>query len=72
MIIPWDSLTEETLDALITEFILREGTDYGQFEVPLAVKIDQIKEQLKIGNIVIVWSELHETVNIMPKSHFSG
>ncbi|MVD31212.1 YheU family protein, partial [Vibrio cholerae] len=29
MIIPWQEIAPETLDNLIREFVLREGTDYG-------------------------------------------
>ncbi|MBN0764202.1 YheU family protein, partial [Pseudomonas aeruginosa] len=28
--------------------------------------------QLKRGEAVLVWSELHETVNIMPRALFNG
>lgn len=64
MIIPWQQLEAETLDNLIREFVLREGTDYGEMEIPLSTKIDQVKAQLASGDAVIVFSELHETVDI--------
>ena len=38
MIIPWQSLKEETLINLIESFILREGTDYGAEELSLSEK----------------------------------
>lgn len=34
MIIPWQELEEETLNNIVESFILREGTDYGQCELP--------------------------------------
>ncbi len=70
MIIPIEQLTTETLTAIIEEFVLREGTEYGAEDVSLADKIAQIKSQLAQGNVVLVYSELHETVNILPKEQF--
>ncbi len=64
MIVPWQEIAPETLENLISEFVLREGTDYGEVEVSLAHKIDQIKALLKSGEAVIVYSELHESVDI--------
>lgn len=70
MIIPFKELPSETLNNLIESFILREGTDYGESEFSLSDKISHIKNQLNQGEVVIVYSELHESVNIMPKSTF--
>ncbi len=64
MIEPWQDIAPETLENLISEFVLREGTDYGEVEVSLAHKIDQIKALLRSGDAVIVYSELHESVDI--------
>lgn len=70
MIIPWNELSTETLDNLIESFVLREGTDYGIQEKTLEQKVADVKKQLKSGEAVLVWSELHESVNIMPASQF--
>ena len=70
MIIPWQDIAPETLENLIREFGLREGTDYGSVEVSLQSKIDQVKSQLEKGEAVIVFSELHETVDIQLKAKF--
>jgi uncharacterized protein YheU (UPF0270 family) len=72
MIIPWQDLAPETLDSLIESFVLREGTDYGEHECSLEDKVADVKQQLKSGDVVLVWSELHETVNIMPRTQFHG
>ncbi|HGS5632779.1 TPA: YheU family protein [Vibrio parahaemolyticus] len=70
MIIPWQDIAPETLENLIREFVLREGTDYGAVEISLQNKIDQVKTQLEKGEAVIVFSELHETVDIQIKAKF--
>ncbi|WP_127957259.1 YheU family protein [Serratia microhaemolytica] len=68
MIIPWQQLETTTLNNLIESFVLREGTDYGQDECSLQQKVDDVRRQLANGEVVLVWSELHQTVNIMPRT----
>ncbi|WP_159739653.1 YheU family protein [Vibrio atypicus] len=70
MIIPWQQIEPDTLDNLVKEFVLREGTDYGAIEISLQDKVDQIKTQLENGEAVVVFSELHETVDIQLKNKF--
>lgn len=70
MIIPWQELDTEILTSVIEAFVLREGTDYGEQERSLEQKVEDVRRQLKSGDILLVWSELHETLNIMPRSQF--
>lgn len=70
MIIPWQQIAPDTLDNLIREFVLREGTDYGEEEISLDEKIAQIRQSLASGEAVVVYSELHESVDIQLKSKF--
>ncbi|MDN3608863.1 YheU family protein [Vibrio ostreicida] len=70
MIVPWQDIESDTLENLIREFVLREGSDYGEIEVSLQDKIDQIQAQLQSGEAVVVFSELHETVDIQLKRKF--
>ena len=53
MEIPYSELSDDALQAVIEEFITREGTDYGEREYSLQQKIEQVKAQLKRGEIVI-------------------
>ncbi|WP_111901199.1 YheU family protein [Aeromonas veronii] len=70
MIIPWQELDGDTLTNLIEHFVLQEGTEYGEQDVPLGAKVDAVREQLQQGKAVIVYSELHESVNIVMKDRF--
>jgi len=70
MIIPYQSLAEETLHAVIESFVLREGTEYGLEDVDLTEKIIQVKRQLAQKTVVLVYSQLHETVNLLPADQF--
>ncbi|MEQ1976066.1 YheU family protein [Xenorhabdus sp. SGI240] len=70
MIIPWQQLEADTLHNLIESFVLREGTDYGEQEKTLEQKVQDVKRQLERGEVLLVWSELHGTVNILSKAMF--
>lgn len=72
MIIPWQQVSPETLENVIEAFVLREGTDYGEQELSLTEKVANVRRQLQQGEVVLVWSELHKSVNIMRKSEFRG
>lgn len=71
MIIPWQQLEEETLNNIVESFILREGTDYGFEELSLERKKQNLLARIHHGDAVIVWSELHETIDIKNKMEFS-
>lgn len=70
MIIPLEQLPTETLLAIIEDFILREGTEYGAEDVSKQAKIAQVTKQLEQGSAVLVYSELHESVNILLSDEF--
>ncbi|MFB0585166.1 YheU family protein [Aeromonas salmonicida] len=72
MIIPWQDLDSDTLNNLLEHFVLREGTEYGEHDVSLADKVDEVRQQLKQGLALIVYSELHESINIVSKVTFSS
>lgn len=67
MQIPIDLLEQETLRNVIENFITREGTDYGDHEVSLESKINQVMRQLRSGTAILVFDAETESVNIIPK-----
>jgi uncharacterized protein len=70
VIIPVEQINTDTLGNLIEAFITREGTDYGANEVSLAEKVRQIKKQLRMGDIVVVFDAASESANIMSKLQY--
>ncbi|MDO9515887.1 MAG: YheU family protein [Syntrophales bacterium] len=66
--VPYDQLSPEILEAVIKEFILREGTDYGEVEVPFEQKVDRVKKQLKSGKAFIVFDDFMQSCNILSKN----
>ena len=62
--VPMAQLAPATLQALVETFVLREGTDYGVQEVPLATKVAQVIKQLQRGEARIVFDPATESVDI--------
>lgn len=67
MIVPADQIEPETLRNLAESFVLREGTDYGREEVPFEQKVEDVITQLKNGSVLIEYSELHESVDLISR-----
>ncbi len=67
VIISYNQLSSDSLQGLIEEYITREGTDYGDTESPLQLKMDQVLNQLKNGNAVITYDTDTQTSNIVLK-----
>lgn len=67
MVIPYTSLAAETLQNLIEEFVTRDGTDYGNYELSMTEKVSAVQERLRAGEIVILYIESTESVNIVEK-----
>jgi uncharacterized protein YheU (UPF0270 family) len=63
-IIPVNKLSPEALQGVIEEFILRDGTDYGEREASPVTKFSQVKRKLEKGLAVLVFDDEAETTNI--------
>lgn len=71
MLIPYQSIDNETLYNLVESFILREGTDYGEIEVSLKEKSEKVLLQIKSGEVLILYSELSESITLITKQQFN-
>ena len=65
VLIPWQSLSEESLDGVLEEFASREGTEYGDQEYSLPQKVAQLRRQLERGEAVIDFDPETQTVNLI-------
>ena len=70
MIIPWQELAPDTLNRLVESFVLREGTDYGDAEIDLQAKVQQVIQQLQQGQVLIVYSQIDETVDLLTQQQY--
>ena len=71
MIIPHDQLSPDALQGLIEEFITRDGTDYGEHEIPLTQKVEQVRRQLLRGDVVIVFDVATESISLLTRQEAS-
>lgn len=65
--IPPSRLSEDLLQAIIEEFVSRDGTDYGERECGLEEKVRGVREQLKRNEVLIQYDQRTESVNIVKK-----
>ncbi|VUD56765.1 hypothetical protein TDB9533_02387 [Thalassocella blandensis] len=67
MIIPIERLNKDVLQGIVESYISREGTDYGAYELSMEEKVDNLMLQVKAGSIVVVYDEITQSVNLLPK-----
>ena len=63
--VPPEELSQSTLTAVIESFVLREGTDYGERDVPFETKVMQVRRQIERGEARIVYDPVSESVDIV-------
>ncbi len=71
MIIPATSLSPEILNNILEEFITREGTDYGAVELSLDDKVKRLMPQILNGNVLIIFDEKLQTIQLTPKNEYN-
>lgn len=62
-----ESISEDALYGIIDDYVLREGTDYGGTETPLARKREQVLLQLQNGTAEIWFDPATESATILLK-----
>jgi uncharacterized protein YheU (UPF0270 family) len=62
--IPIHKLSPDALLGVIEEFISRDGTDYGETEVPTETKFRCVKCKLETGEAVLIFDDENATTNI--------
>jgi uncharacterized protein len=65
IVVPYSQVSPDALRGLIETFVLREGTEYGERDVELEVKLTQVMRQLQRGEARIVFDPVSETIDIV-------
>ena len=65
ILVPWRSLSPETLDNLLGEIVTRDGTDYGAIEKSTLSKLTRARNQLEAGHAVILWDPKTESASLV-------
>lgn len=66
VVVPHSELSPEALRGVVESFVLREGTDYGERDVPFETKVDQVIRQLERDEARILFDPVTQSVQIVP------
>ncbi len=72
MIIDPKQLTPQALLGVVDNFILREGTDYGQEEMDYDQKREALMRKINNGEAVITFDADTQTITILSKEETQG
>ena len=62
--VPYSRLSADALDAILEEFVTREGTDYGDYDYSLADKKAHVLAQLKRSEATLLLAPVSQTCHI--------
>ncbi|MCD8523241.1 MAG: YheU family protein [Saccharospirillaceae bacterium] len=62
--IPYQQLSAQALDGILEDFVCREGTDYGDYDLCLEDKKAQVKAQLADGSATLLFDPIQQTCHI--------
>ena len=60
-----DQLSAAALRGLVEEFVTRDGTDYGAVERTLDEKVARVMDQLRAGEVRVVFDSETESASIV-------
>ncbi|CAI8199911.1 MAG: Uncharacterised protein [Marinobacterium sp. xm-d-530] len=66
MIVPANMLSDDALRGMIEEFVTRDGTDYGEQEVSLKERVEEVRGQILTGKALIMFDSKTETTTVIP------
>lgn len=62
--VPHGELSPAALRGVVEAFVLREGTDYGERDVPFEDKVEQVMRQLDRGEAQVLFDPADSSVTI--------
>jgi len=66
-LIPYDSLSPDTLEKILDDIVSRDGTDYGEYDLSVAQKRSQALRSLESGEAALLFDTESETIKMVPK-----
>ena len=67
VLVPSSALSGQALDALIQEFVTREGTDYGLRVYTLEEKTKSVTQQIERGDVLIAFDIESESATLVAR-----
>lgn len=63
--VPHGALSADALRGVVESFVLREGTDYGERDVPFERKVADVMRQLERGEAAIMYDPGSDSIDIV-------
>ena len=68
VLVPFQRLKMEVLQALLEDYATRDGTDYGERELTTQDKVDRLRRQLGAGDLQILYDSDSEQWDLVPQA----
>jgi uncharacterized protein YheU (UPF0270 family) len=68
IVVPHTELSPEALTGVIESYVLREGTDYGERDVPFETKVLHVRRQLERREAEIVYDQQSDSIDIVVRT----
>jgi uncharacterized protein YheU (UPF0270 family) len=68
VLVPFQRLEMEVLQALLEDYATRDGTDYGERELTTQEKVDRLQCQLGAGDLQILYDADSEQWDLVPQA----
>ena len=65
--VPLERVPTESLQALLEEYASRDGTDYGERETPLEIRVTQLLDQLRLRELRLLYSVPEESWDLVDR-----
>lgn len=70
-LIPFDTLTTDTLNNILVEVVTRDGTDYGDYDLSLEQKCQQALQLLKNQQAFLIFDTESETIKLISRDQMA-
>ena len=67
VLVPFQRLEIDVLQALLEDYATRDGTDYGDREFTTQEKVDRLQRQLGAGDLQILYDADSEEWDLVPQ-----
>ena len=68
VLVPFQRLKMEVLQALLEDYATRDGTDYGERELTTQDKVDRLRRLLGAGDLQILYDADSEQWDLVPQA----
>ena len=68
VLVPFQRLKIDVLQALLEDYATRDGTDYGERELTTQEKVDRLQCQLGAGDLQILYDADSEQWDLVPQA----